>query len=244
MATPLRPGRGSDDGQGMRRKDWRIPADLDDDSVFEIAHLYCVCRLTGGAIHTWNNALTAVSGPLDLPREQPELDLEVARCAQVTRSLTRHHARRIGRGEEAELVSLVRTLCASLVDLFGRSLELEIETPDDFLCLEADPAAIELVVLILVLRLSDVSQRSGPLRVAVARGEKPDTAHLLLEIRATDPTDDAEASLIDPNGAESTGLFFALEALHRIVARLRASLDVRSHPDGLLACVSFPLLQD
>jgi len=224
----------------MRARARRMLLDLDEAALLELAHLYCVWRVTRGATHTLNNALTALAGLIEAPGDETLVDVELERCARAARGLTAHHALRFGREEDAELTGLVRRTAALLGDSLGSRYALEVEIPADFFYLEADPARVELLLLVLGYRLVDLSARGGRLRLGVAEGEKPASACVELELLAGDLPEAAAESLFDPAAASGAGAALALEAAGVIAAGCEVSLAARRLPGGLRVRALFP----
>jgi len=218
----------------------RMLAGLDEAALLEVAHLYCVWRVTRGATHTLNNALTALAGLIDAPGGGGLVDVELERCGRAARGLTSHHALRFGREEDAELAALVRRAASLLGDTLGSRYALEVEIPAAFFYVEADPARIELLLLILGYRLADLSMRGGRVRLGVGEGEKPDSACVELELLAGDLPEASEESLFDPAAAPGAGAALALAAAGVIAAGCGASLAPRRVPGGLQVRALFP----
>jgi hypothetical protein len=217
-------------------------AALDEQALLEIAHLQCAWRMTAGAAHSLNNALTAVTGLANVPGEELELQQELDRCIRISRALTSHHSAHFGRTDETELGAVLRRVAPALEDTLSRRFQLVTEASPEPLYLEADPARIELLVFLLVYRLADLTCSDARLRIAVSRGDKPDTA--LLELELVDQKLSALAldEVLDPAAAPDAGSELSLEAASAVVAGCGGSLAARPVPDGIRLRTILPTL--
>jgi len=227
------------DGGGAGRR----AGGLDEETLLEVAHLWCSWRVTRGAVHALNNALTACAGLVEMEGAPPELESELGRCVRITRRLTDHHPLRFEAGREADLVAVARRVAAILRETASRRFEVAVELPDDFLAVEEDPARLELLALALAWRLFDTSQRGGLLRLAVVRDAKPGAAAVDLELVASDVAPDTADGLLDGTRG-SRGERLAFQALENIVAGCGGALEARGLPGGLRARVLLPLAED
>jgi hypothetical protein len=219
-------------------------ARLDDAALFELARLHLVEHLTRGAAHSLNNALTALAGMVDAGAISPAVEREVQRSIDVARSLCAGHALRAGASGEADLAASVRRACDLLRDTLGSRFELRLELRAEALFVEADPARLQLCVLVLAYRLAEQSRRGGLLRIAVGEGEKPDTGLLELELRAPDLSRDAALDLLDPAHAPDAGTAAALLCLSRDVAALGTMLEAEYAVDALRVRAHLPAIAE
>lgn len=217
-------------------------AGLDEKALLEVAHLQCAWRMTAGAAHALNNALTAVTGLANVPGEEIELQRELDRCIRISRSLTAHHSAHFGRTEETELSGVLRRVTPALEDTLSRRFQLVTEAPPEPLHLEADPARIELLVFLLVYRLADLARADARLRVAVSLGDKPDTALLELDLVGDELSALALDEVLDPAAAPDAGSELSLQAACAVVAGCGGSLAARPVPGGVRLRALFPSL--
>lgn len=217
-------------------------AALDEDALLEIAHLQCAWRMTAGAAHSLNNALTAVTGLANVPGEELELQHQLDRCIRISRSLTAHHAAHFGRTDETELGGVLRRVTPALEDTLSRRFQLVAEAPPEPLHLEADPARIELLVFLLVYRLADLARADARLRIAVSPGDKPETALLELDLLGNELSALALDEVLDPAAAPDAGSELSLEAASAVVASCGGSLAARPLPGGVRLRVILPAL--
>jgi len=217
-------------------------ATLDEVALLEIAHLQCAWRLTAGAAHSLNNALTAVTGLANVPGEEFELQRELDRCIRISRSLTTNHSAHFGRTDETELGAVLRRVTPALEDSLSRRFQLVAEAPPEPLHLEADPARIELLVFLLVYRLADLTRADARLRIAVAPGDKPDTALLELDLVGKELSALALDEVLDPTAASDAGSEISLEAASAVIAGCGGSLAARPLPGGIRLRAILPAL--
>jgi hypothetical protein len=217
---------------------------LDDAALFELARLHLMQCLTRGAAHALNNALTALAGMLDAGAEPDAVDGEVHRSIDLARTLGAGHSLRAGAGSEADLASGVRRACELLRSTLGSRFELQLELRAESLFVEADPARLQLCVLVLAFRLAEQSRRGGVLRIAVGEGEKPDTGLLELELLAPDVTRDAALDLLDPDHAPDAGAAAALLCIARDVAALGTGLEAEYAADALRVRAYLPAIAE
>jgi hypothetical protein len=227
---------------GIMRDAAQMP-ELDEETLLELAHLWCSWRLARGATHALNNALTVASGLADLSESAGDLRRQLDRCIGITRSLTDHHPVRLGHQDEGELSGLMRGIAALLRVNLSRSFELEVELADEFFPLEHDPARIELLLLCILLCAVGQSERGGHLRLSLETGPKPATASVGIELLATDVSAGAADTLLDPDSAPSAGQALALEAVRRVAARCDAALAARRLDGGLGVRILFPVAE-
>jgi hypothetical protein len=217
-------------------------AGLDEQALLEVAHLQCAWRMTAGAAHALNNALTAVTGLAQVPGEEHELQRELDRCIRISRSLTAHHTAKFGRSDETELSSVLRRVTPALEDTLSRRFQLVTEAAPDPLHLEADPARIELLLFLLVYRLADLARADARLRVAVLPGDKPETALLELDLVGDELSALALDEVLDPAAAPNAGSELSLEAASAVVTGCGGSLAARPVPGGVRLRVLLPAL--
>jgi hypothetical protein len=221
----------------------RAASRLADADLLELTRLFVVHAITRGAAHALNNALTSLAGGIDAGAEPELIERELQRCTQIARSLVAGHGLRFGTSGEADLAAHVRQVAAVLGDTLGSRFEVAFERRDESLFVEADPARLELLALVLGFRLAGATRLGGGLRIAVGAGEKPQTASIELELSAGDVPPDAADRLLDPAAAGDAGLALALESATRTVADARGSLAARARDGGVSVCASFPTLE-
>jgi signal transduction histidine kinase len=174
-----------------------------------VARLEAQRRLALGAAHTLNNALTAVLGELGFLRDERKGDpavveacdgaaRELERCVRAAAALL---PRRGASGPgPTDLVRATRDAAALLRATLGRRGELSVHAPDDLLLVEAEPADLDLLVVLLVQAAVERVGRSARLALRVEAGgsagarlaldaEVPDAGALAHEARvgADDP---------------------------------------------------------
>ncbi len=223
----------------MRRS---VPV-LDDAALLQIAQLHCAWRLSRGAAHTLNNALTAVTGLVDMPGEEGELAHELSRCTRVARTLTSHPAVHFDRSDETELGALVRSVGPLLDDTLSRRFSVETTASADLLYLEADPARVELLSLLLAYRVTDACDGDGILRLSADPGEKPESACLTIELHAARLPEDLHDRLLDPGSARDPGDALGLQASLAVASRCGGSLVCRPVPGGLRLRATFDAIE-
>ena len=164
----------------------------------EIARLELLRRLAIGAVHTLNNAFTAVLGETlclaDERKHDPLVseacDLiqgEVERCARLTRSIAVHVQRRESALEETDLAALVRGLEPLLRDTVSRSVAIAIEVPDVCVLVRGPGEDLELLVLLVAHRLAHTPVRGAALHIALGPYDAK-SAELCFELRVPEET--------------------------------------------------------
>lgn len=221
----------------------RAASRLADADLLELARLWAVQAITRGAAHALNNALTSLAGGIDGGADPELVERELGRCTRIARSLVAGHGLRFGASGEADVAAHARQVAGVLRDVLGSRFEVAFERRDESLFVEADPARLELLMLVLAIRLAGASGRGGRLRIAVGAGEKPRTANVELALAAPDVPVDAADRLLDPASARDAGLALALECAARSVAEAGGSLAARSRDGAVTVCASFPALE-
>src|SRR5262245_12075668 len=194
----------------------------------EVARLEAMRRLSMGAAHALNNAFTAVVGEASFLREEHKDQAEVVdacdailheleRCTRMTRALlSRRHPPQGGR-DEVDLVRLVRDLAALLGETLGRQKELAVQLPDDLLLVRGEAAALELLVLLLVLETADLAPSGAKLALRVVPAGP--CVRLELEIEADGLAEDAARAFEQPERAEHALARNQLAALAELAAQ-------------------------
>ena len=130
-----------------------------------IVHLEALRRLTLGAAHTLNNALTSILGEVrlladehagdgDLARACAEIERQVERCARLTHALQARGAPRAGgEGDEIDLAALLRAIAPLLRDTVSRSVELAWSIPDGGAWVRGRRDELERLIVVAVHRM-------------------------------------------------------------------------------------------
>jgi hypothetical protein len=220
----------------------RSVASLDDAALLQIAQLHCAWRLTRGAAHTLNNALTAVTGLVGMPGEEGELETELSRCTRVARTLTSHPPTQFGRIDETELGAMIRGVGPLLDDTLSRRIRVERSAPTDLLYLEADPARVELLSLLLAYRLTDACDGDGILRVSADHGEKPESACLTFDLLSERLPGDLADRILDPASTANVPEALAMEASLAVASGCGGNVACSRLPGGVRLRATFPAI--
>lgn len=239
--------------RGVSRREVPIAGATSALSAEEVARLEALRRLSMGAAHALNNAMTAAMGEASLLGEERKRDPLVAessaamlgeleRCARITRGLlTRRHPSQ-GGGDDLDLVRSVRELGNVLSETLGRQHRLQVVYPDDILPVRADAESLELLILALVHYAADHSGGNARIHLSVQPDAERRYAELRLEVSAPSLPEYAAAAVADPSQAPDAVTQLSLES----VARIAAALDAPRHanatgPDAWAALVQIPL---
>jgi PAS domain S-box-containing protein len=133
-------------------------------------------QLTGGIAHDFNNLLTPIIGALDLLKRR-ETDARSLRSIEgALTSADRARvliARLLSFARKQRLESRdvpVRRLLVGTLDLLRRSIgptvRLDLEPPEEALCVRVDPNQLELALLNLAVNARDAMPEGGRLRIA------------------------------------------------------------------------------
>lgn len=142
----------------------------------EFAELEAFRRLSLGAAHSFNNALTAVLGEVafleDAHKHEPELveaceliRQQIERCARLTRVVLSRRWDEPDRRAAVDPTALLRELVSALSDTLSRRIELRLEVPPDLPFVSGDTGELESLLIVLVHRLVDATAGAAELRV-------------------------------------------------------------------------------
>jgi PAS domain S-box-containing protein len=149
--------------------------------------LEAIGRLAGGVAHDFNNILMSIMGSADLlmmelpPEDRArgeanEIKQSVQRGAGLTRQLLAFSRRQAASPRLFDLGDVVGGMETMLRRLIGPEIEFDITRPPASVCVIADPAQIEQVVLNLAINARDAMPDGGRLAIAVDDVDLHDSA--------------------------------------------------------------------
>jgi two-component system, cell cycle sensor histidine kinase and response regulator CckA len=141
--------------------------------------LESIGQLAGGIAHDFNNFLSVIRGYarflLDgLPAESPlradaeEVSGAAERAARLTNQLLVFSRRDVVRAEVLDLREVLTGVLSLLERTLGEDVELAVSTPDEPLCVAADPTQLEQVIVNLAVNGRDAMPAGGPLEIELA----------------------------------------------------------------------------
>ncbi len=221
-------------------------------SAADLARLEALQRLSMGAIHSLNNALTPALGEASYLLEDRKQDPSVVeacgvilasleRCARITRGLL---ACRNAADAElgADLGLRARELGPLLTETLGSRHALDVRTPAESLPVRLGSASLELLVITLVHYAADQAAGGARLRLCVENSEG--AAALRLEVSAASVADAVIDCVNDPGLATDTTTRSCLEAVREISQRAGGELRAaRISPDSWALIARLPLAE-
>jgi two-component system cell cycle sensor histidine kinase/response regulator CckA len=142
-----------------------------------------VGRLAGGIAHDFNNLLTAISGYTNLAlgrlgdgdaetrSDLSQIDLASGQAASLTQQLLAFSRQQVMSPKVLDLNEVVGTVDKLLRRLIGEDIELSTSTFGEELPVEADPAALEQVLINLAINARDAMPNGGTLSIDTSRHE-------------------------------------------------------------------------
>lgn len=223
----------------------------------ELANLEILRRQARGAAHTLNNAFTALLGELALLADERKGDAvveeavdglryQLERCVRLARhGLVRE---RLALPQETDVdLGLLASRCERLLEgTLSRRIQLAVKVPDEAWLVRGDPAALEVLLLTLVHRMSDLACGGcGELVLSVEEGAARDTLRVAFDLRVDELPGDARQRLVDPALDGDPAAAAALAAAHAIADHHGTCLETqRTAPGALRLSVAFPRLAD
>ena len=210
--------------------------------LIEAQKMESLGQLAGGVAHDFNNLLTAMLSQLSLamedigPEHPAHADLAlveggIERAAELTRQLLTFGRRQPHRPERIDLRELVEGSARLLRRTLPASISLEVDLGAAPAWIDADPGALEQVLLNLCVNARDAIEGEGRIGVAVEADEGEVT--LLVEDDGAGMTPAVLARIYEPffttkEVGKGTGL--GLSIVHGVVARHEGRLEVDSAP--------------
>ena len=231
------------------------------DELLHASRLESLGRLAGGLAHDFNNLLAAMLGSIellgDVCPEAGQDDLTTLRhvtlrARDLTAQLLAFARQQRIELETLEVGALVRKVERLLQRLVGPTVDLSIETPDPSrpgLCVRADAAQLEQVLVNLVINARDAMAKGG--RVSVRVGLAPPDSRpgewVVLEVQDQGHGIDSAhlPHVFDPFfTTKESGTGLGLASSYGVVQTHGGSITVESAP-GRGACfkVSLPRVQ-
>ncbi|GIW72466.1 MAG: hypothetical protein KatS3mg102_2008 [Planctomycetota bacterium] len=150
--------------------------------LLQAQKLEAIGRLAGGIAHDFNNLLTVILGNVDLCRARGGLSAPVEqalaeirdsarRAAELTRQLLAFSRRQHMQQRPVDLNELLGHLGRMLRRLIGEDIELELKLHPAPLCVNADRAMLEQVVMNLAVNARDAMPEGGRLTIETTRIE-------------------------------------------------------------------------
>lgn len=208
-------------------------------------------RLTGRVVHEFNNLLGVISNSAYLIQRQatqPALAMPVAAtlraveaASRLTQQLLRFGGRQQCRPRHLALHDWLPGRREMLEVVLGRRIVLRIDTPDDGLCVRADPDELELALINLALNARDALPQAGTVHLRAERADGdsaaglPDGRYLSITLSDNGPgIDPAQAQRVfepffttkrdEPNAG------FGLSQVHGLCAQAGGKAVLRSRP--------------
>lgn len=222
-----------------------------DRPLAEIAVLDLLRRITRGATHSANNAFAAALGLLaELEDEAPAalaaslaaVRAEIERAVRSGRAVMRGYELAAPASDETDLARMVADAAGVLRETLSSRTVLEVSGATHLLLVEADPAALERLVLTLSYRLCELAPGDALLEIRTEPSEKDGAAWLDLELRADDLPTAAAREMLDPGVAGSSCAGLALESVLRSVADCGGEISAASIPSGIRVRCTLPVL--
>jgi two-component system, cell cycle sensor histidine kinase and response regulator CckA len=214
-------------------------------------------QLAGGVAHDFNNLLTIILGNCELLLDDPDLDPNPQRradlvqiqkagvsAAGLTRQLLSFSRKEIIAPTLLDLNIVLANMRAMLRRLIREDVEIVMSLRPDLAPVKADRGQIEQIILNLAVNARDAMPKGGTLTIEIANVELDNQyAKLHVEVRAgphvrltvTDTgggmTPEVRARLFEPfftTKAVGTGTGLGLATVHGIVTQSGGSIDVRS----------------
>lgn len=226
-------------------------------------------RLAGGISHDFNNMLTSILCESSLlveglatddPRRRAaeQIRKTAARAAELTGQLLTFSRRRVVRREHVDVTEAARDMERMLRRLIGEEIELKVDTGERPLPVSLGRAAVEQIILNLVLNARDAMPDGGtleiktsyerfkqPARGAVNGPDGGEYAALTVRDTGTGMTPQVQARLFEPffttkEDGKGTGL--GLSVVYGIVEQAGGRIVISSEPDqGSVFRVFLPL---
>jgi two-component system, cell cycle sensor histidine kinase and response regulator CckA len=222
------------------------------DELLRASRLESLGRLAGGLAHDFNNLLAAMLASIELlsdvcpaagHEDLTTLRHVTLRARDLTAQLLAFARQQRIELETVELGALVRKVERLLERLVGPTVDLSIETTEPEtggLCVRADAAQLEQVLVNLVINARDAMPEGGRVnvRVRLAPDEAPSPQRVLLEVEDHGNGIDSEhlPHVFDPFfTTKETGTGLGLASSYGVVQTHGGTITVESEP-GRGAC--------
>jgi two-component system cell cycle sensor histidine kinase/response regulator CckA len=252
-----------------------------EDQLRQTQKMEAIGKLAGGIAHDFNNILTVIGGNVELlegelPAADPmrddlrQISAAATRGASLTRRLLAFSRKQRSGRRIVDVNEVIPDLSKMLVPILGETIHLEVDSCEESLPVEIDPAELEQVILNLVLNARDAMPRGGQLRVTTrlergwthpdgndlvegGRIESPEvesdrtagTVALSVQDTGVGIAPESHSRIFEPfyttkPMGEGTGL--GLSTVYGIVSRAGGSVDVQSEPGhGATLTVRLPV---
>jgi len=148
--------------------------------IMQSQKMEAVGQLAGGVAHDFNNILAATLLHLQLLRQDPNLDPELAaalgeleqgaqRAANLTRQLLLFSHRQVMQIKRVDLNEVIAGLMKMLHRLLGEHIDTSFSQNAEPVWLEADPGMLEQIVMNLCINARDAMPRGGQLKLSLQR---------------------------------------------------------------------------
>jgi PAS domain S-box-containing protein len=186
----------------------RLQRERSEQALQHAQRLETVGQLTGGIAHDFNNLLTIVQGNLQVLQEHPALQHDESaaasvqaalraslRGAELTNKLLAFSRRQTLSPRPLDVGGMLHALAGMLRRTLDRSIEVQVQTPQQALHCLADPGQLESALLNLAVNARDAMPGGGVLRFAChalpqAQGDlaqelAPGRAYVAIEVSDT-----------------------------------------------------------
>ena len=151
-------------------------------------------QLTGGLAHDFNNLLTPVVGALHFLAGKPELDARAKRIAAGALTSAERAGKltaqllAFSRRQKLDITPIdVAAMLDEMRDMFRQSVgeahSVEVDQPDEQLCVLGDLNQLELAILNLLLNARDASPEGGTIEIAISGEGTPDDGIVRIAVR-------------------------------------------------------------
>ncbi len=157
-----------------------------EERLVESRKMEAVGRLAGGVAHEFNNMLTVINGFSEVlisrtaeddpsRKELESIRVTGLRAAKLTSQLLAFGRRQMLRPETVDMNRLVRGIEATLRQVLGPTVRLEVMSEDGLWPLQTDPAQMEQILLNLAMNAKEAMPFGGAFYLATANVDLDET---------------------------------------------------------------------
>ncbi|MEP2768931.1 MAG: response regulator [Paracoccaceae bacterium] len=140
-------------------------------TLLSTQRLEAIGQLTGGIAHDFNNLLTVIQGNTQLLEMNELVDHDMTgsilnaaeKGAELTRHLLAYSGKQTLLPRQIDLGELLETMRKTILRVLSEDISVQIDTPDELICVFADPTHLESALLNLALNARDAMPKGGVL---------------------------------------------------------------------------------